>query len=80
MKLGLAVTCKSGLFPAVDRNEQIFEEARRAGFDLNLIELNLEMTPEERVLHHASALKLKLALREAGKHLGKSPAIAAAPR
>jgi hypothetical protein len=42
------------------------EEARRAGFDLSLIDSNLALTPQERALRHESALELMLALREAG--------------
>ncbi len=43
------------------------EEARRAGLDLDLLESNLALAPEERVLRHESALELVLALKEAGK-------------
>ena len=42
------------------------EEARRAGFDLDLLDSNLALTPEQRALRHDSALELVLALREAG--------------
>jgi hypothetical protein len=42
------------------------EEARRAGLDLDLLDSNLALTPEERALRHESALELMLALKEAG--------------
>jgi len=42
------------------------EEARRAGFDLDLLDSNLALSPEQRALRHESALELVLALREAG--------------
>jgi hypothetical protein len=48
--------------------------ARRAGFDINLIECNLALTPEERALRHASALELVLLLRNAGNNIHAQPA------
>ncbi len=50
----------------MDENERALEEARKAGFDLDLIDSNLALTPEQRALRHASALELAQALREAG--------------
>ena len=44
--------------PAID-------EARRAGFDLNLIEINLGLSVEERWRQHDGALKLLLELERA---------------
>ena len=41
------------------------EEARRAGFDMNLIELNLSLPPAERWRHHDMALEVILELEEA---------------
>ena len=41
------------------------EEARRAGFDLNLIETNLSLSPEERWRQHDMALNVILELEEA---------------
>jgi hypothetical protein len=49
--------------------EKALEEARQAGFDLNLIDLNLALTPEERVLRHAAALALAQEMRKAGEEL-----------
>jgi len=43
------------------------EEARRAGFDINLIEINLSLTPEERWRQHDMALAVILELEEARK-------------
>ena len=45
---------------------QALEEARRAGIDLSLLDSNLALTYEERVLRHASAQELMWALKEAG--------------
>ena len=44
---------------------QALEEARRAGIDLDLLDSNLALSYEQRVLRHESALELVLALREA---------------
>ena len=41
------------------------EEARRAGFDLNLIELNLSLTPAERWRQHDMALDVILEFEKA---------------
>ncbi len=45
---------------------QALEDARRAGIDLDLLDSNLALTYEQRVLRHESALELVWALREAG--------------
>ena len=50
----------------MDNPAQALEEARCAGIDLSLVEVNLRLTYEERALRHASALELALALKEAG--------------
>jgi hypothetical protein len=47
--------------------DQTIEAARVAGFDLNLVECNLALTPEERLLRHDSALGLAQAFRKAGE-------------
>ncbi|NCN26283.1 hypothetical protein GW915_01805 [bacterium] len=39
--------------------------AEKAGFDLNLIERNLQLTPEQRIEEHQSALDLVWQLEEA---------------
>jgi hypothetical protein len=41
------------------------EEARRAGFDSNLIELNLSLSPAERWRQHDMALEMIIALEKA---------------
>ena len=51
---------------AMEPPNQALEEARRAGIDLDLLDSNLALTYEQRVLRHESALELMLALREAG--------------
>jgi len=50
----------------MDQLDPALEEARRAGIDLDLLDSNLALTPEERALRHESALELALALKEAG--------------
>ena len=40
-------------------------EASRAGFDLNLIEINLSLTPEDRWRQHDMALEVILELEQA---------------
>lgn len=57
--------------------DQALEEARRAGIDLDLLDSNLALTYEERVLRHESALELMLALREAGTAYEKSASVVA---
>lgn len=60
--------------------EQAIEEAGRAGIDLDLLDSNLALTYEQRVLRHESALELVWALREAGAAYEKSAPSAAAVR
>ena len=61
--------------------EQALEAARIAGFDLNLIECNLALTPEERLLRHDAALELAQELRAAGRrHYAQLASAAAAAR
>jgi hypothetical protein len=55
---------------------QALDEARRAGIDLDLLDSNLALTYEQRVLRHESALELVLALREAGANYEKSAPVA----
>jgi len=44
-----------------------FDIAAQAGIDLGLIEDNLRLSYEERVLQHQDALNLALAIEQAGK-------------
>jgi hypothetical protein len=59
---------------------QALEEARRAGIDLDLVDLHLALSYEERVKRHESALQLVWALREAGASYEKSDHPAAKAR
>jgi hypothetical protein len=45
------------------------DAAERAGIDLSLIEENLRLTPEQRVLQHEAALELVLQMEAAGRRL-----------
>lgn len=57
------------------------EVAARAGVDVDLIEDNLRLSCEQRVLQHQDALNLALELERAGRELRERPATtAAAPR
>lgn len=56
----------------MDDPAKALEEAQRAGIDLDLLDSNLALTHEERVLRHESALELVWALREAGATYEKS--------
>jgi hypothetical protein len=58
--------------------EQILEVARRAGFDLDLIDTNLALTPEQRWQQHDAAMDLALAL-EAGRNARDAGISQAAP-
>lgn len=53
------------------------EEARRAGFDLSLIEMNLSLRPEERWRQHDMALEIILELEEA--RMARDAKLQAAP-
>ena len=46
----------------MDHPSKPIEDAEKAGFDLNLIDLNLSLTPTQRVEQHQSALTLVLEL------------------
>ncbi|HUJ45444.1 MAG TPA: hypothetical protein VLW52_17750 [Opitutaceae bacterium] len=45
--------------------DQAIQEAHRAGFDLDLLDTNLALTPEERWRQHDAALELVLELEKA---------------
>jgi len=64
----------------MENPHQAIEDARRAGIDLDLLDSNLALTYEERVLRHESALELALALRKAGAAYEKSTRPAAEVR
>ena len=45
------------------------EVAARAGIDLGLVDDNLRLTPEQRVLQHQAALDFALEIERAGQRL-----------
>lgn len=55
----------------MENQAQALEEARRAGIDLALLDSNLALSYEQRVLRHESARELMLALKEAGAAMGR---------
>jgi hypothetical protein len=50
---------------AMNPHEQALEAARQAGFDLNLIDCNLALSPEERWRQHNLALEMAFELQRA---------------
>ena len=61
----------------MDNPAQALEDARRAGIDLNLLDVNLALTYEQRIERHESALELMQALRKAGaEHENTAPVAA----
>jgi hypothetical protein len=50
----------------MNEHDQAIQEAELAGFDLSLIDSNLRLSVEERLLRHDAALELVLELRAAG--------------
>jgi hypothetical protein len=61
----------------MNSQDPALENARRAGFDLDLLDSNLALTHEQRALRHESALELCLKLRAAARaHEKHSPAAA----
>ena len=71
-KTGFAGDGETPILRSMDNPAQALEEARRAGIDLSLLDSNLALTYEERVLRHASAQELMWALKEAGAAYEKS--------
>jgi hypothetical protein len=49
----------------MESEKDVFEEARRAGIDLDLIETNLALPVEERWRQHDGALRFILKMQEA---------------
>jgi|UniRef100_UPI00404A2B90 hypothetical protein len=64
----------------MENPDQALEEARCAGIDLDLLDSNLALSYEQRVLRHESARELMLALKEAGAAYEKSARPVAAVR
>ena len=54
-------------------------EAERAGHDLSLVDSNLRLSVEDRLLRHDAALEFALELRAAGEAMDAQTARAAAP-
>lgn len=71
-KSGFACNRDAAILRGMDDPAQAIEEARRAGIDLALVDSNLALSYEERVLRHASAQELMWALKEAGAAYEKS--------
>lgn len=69
MNFPFAVTGNPDLIPRMaaysQSAEQIFDEARRAGIDLDLIDTNLALPVRERWRQHDAALALILKLEKA---------------
>jgi hypothetical protein len=49
--------------------EQIIADAIEAGVDIELLEFNLSLTPEQRAYQHDRALKLVLELKKLGEEM-----------
>jgi hypothetical protein len=49
--------------------EEIIAEAVQAGIDLELVEHNLTLSPEERAYQHDGALRLALELKRSGEEM-----------
>ena len=60
--------------------ETALEAASDAGIDLSLLDSNLALTPEERVLRHEAALALMRALRQAAAQLQHDERLSTAVR
>jgi hypothetical protein len=58
-------------------NHSAIQDAGRAEFDLNLIEMNLSLSPEERWRQHDIALEIILELEEA--RMARDAKLQAAP-
>jgi pheromone shutdown protein TraB len=61
-----------------DEAHAAIEEAEKAGFDLSLVDSNLTLSIEERLLRHDAALEFKLTLHAAGEAMYAQAAHAAA--
>ena len=51
----------------MNKSDQALEDARRAGIDLDLTDINLALSVQERWAQHSAALELFLQLEEARK-------------
>jgi hypothetical protein len=66
-KIRLCAVTLAGYVSGVNRTEQIFEEARSAGIDLDLIDTNLALPVAERWRQHDAAVNLAVKLEMAMK-------------
>jgi hypothetical protein len=65
----------------MNSTDPAIEEGRRAGFDMDMLDTNLTLTLDERMLQHDSALELALEMRAAGAAMYAQTAfVAPAPR
>jgi hypothetical protein len=68
------------MYPRIVDESSAIEVAARAGIDLGLVDDNLRLTPEQRVLQHQAALDFALEVERAGQRLrersAKTPAAA----
>lgn len=62
-----------------EQAQAALSEAERAGLDLSLVDSNLSLSIEDRLLRHDSALEFKLALRAAGEAMYAQAARTPAP-
>lgn len=58
-------------------HEQAIEDARRAGFDMDLLDSNLALSPAERWRQHSLALEMALELQQARRI--RDPGLQSAP-
>lgn len=66
--------------PRMKVDDKAIAEAKKAGFDLSLVDSNLRLSYEERVLRHEAARELAGALRAAGVEYEKSASAPAPAR
>ena len=63
----------------MNADERAIAEAEKAGFDLSLVDSNLRLSVEDRLLRHDAALELVLEMRAAGAAMYAQAAPAAKP-
>jgi len=66
MRKALRAAGPSAKLRPMNESEKAIAEAENAGFDLSLVDSNLALTVEQRMLHHDSALEFVQQLRKAG--------------
>jgi hypothetical protein len=74
--MGFAAAGDSPIVRSMESPDTALEEARRAGIDLDLLDSNLALTYEQRVLRHERGLKLVEAFElNRGKPLSETAVI-----